>query len=97
MALLLALKIMALLCQGFHHHPNRLLLAFEAKGATTVSETRVMGDVVMGAIIAARQLVGVAGIGAAAAQLSTFRQPRPSRQLCMTLTFALVTTPSAPL
>lgn len=96
-ALLLALKIMALLCRGFHDHPNRLLLAFEAKGTATVSKTRVMGDVVMGAIIAACRLVGAAGIGATAAQLSTFRQPRPSMQLCMIRTLALVTTPSAPL
>ena len=61
-ALSLGMEIVALLRRGFHDHPDRLLLAFEAQGATAISATSVVRDVVMGAVVAACRLFGVADV-----------------------------------
>ena len=61
-ALSLGMEIVALLRRGFHDDPDRLLLAFEAQGATAIAETGVVRDVVVGAVITAHRLFGVAGV-----------------------------------
>ena len=53
--LLFRLKILALLRRRFHHNTDRLLLTFETQGAATVSETRIVGNVIMGAVVATLQ------------------------------------------
>lgn len=53
---------MARLSGGLGNDEDRLPLAFEIKRAAAVSEMGVVGDVVMGAIVAARRLVGWRGI-----------------------------------
>jgi len=56
------MEIVALLRRGFHDDPDRLLLAFEAQGATAISATSVVRDVVVGAVVAACRLFGVADV-----------------------------------